>query len=158
MPPSVTTEILLEAGIWPDEKTLEPLVARVCAALPADARGSISFVFSDDASVRTLNRTWRGKDKPTNVLSFPDGDPDENGAVHLGDIVLAAETVAHEATEAAIPFEHHLTHLLLHGCLHLLGYDHMEDAEAREMEELETRILAGMGIKDPYQDAPMPLD
>jgi probable rRNA maturation factor len=111
--------------------------------------------------VRTLNRDWRGKDRPTNVLSFaalddvsPDRPPLTSGEpLLLGDIVLAFETVAAEAAAGGKPFADHLRHLLVHGLLHLLGYDHETDEEeAQRMEALETRILAGFGIPDPYVD------
>ena len=112
---------------------------------------SLSILMTDDAAVRTLNRDWRGKDSPTNVLSFPSdmpaipGEPD-----FLGDIALARETLEREAALDGKPLDDHLRHLVVHGVLHLLGYDHIEKAEAEEMEETETRILAGLGVADPY--------
>jgi len=112
----------------------------------------LSLVFSDDAAIRKLNAGWRGKDKPTNVLSFPAfswrrGDP---LPPMLGDIAIAAETVRKEADLEGKPFEHHLTHLIVHGFLHLLGYDHETNGEAEEMEGVERRILAALAIPDPY--------
>lgn len=151
-PRAVQYEIVVEAGDWPPEAALEDAVARVCAALSPLADGSITFAFTDDASMQTMNREWRGKDKATNVLSFPDGDPGEDGRTHLGDVILAHETLMRESTALDIPFTHHLTHLLLHGGLHLLGYDHIEDEDAAVMENLEIRILEDMGIKNPYQN------
>ena len=109
-------------------------------------------MLSCDAEVRELNANWRKQDKPTNVLSFP--APKQPGAGDddrfLGDIVLAAETVLREAAEQGIPLENHFRHLVLHGFLHLLGYDHETDAEAETMEALETHILATLGVPDPY--------
>lgn len=112
-----------------------------------------------DAEVRTLNRQYRGKDTPTNVLSFPMVQPDlldglaatDDGEVLLGDIVLAVETVAAEARAKAIPLEDHAAHLIVHGLLHLLGYDHGDDATAQHMEALERVACAGLGIADPYR-------
>lgn len=115
---------------------------------------AFTLKFSDNQTVQSLNAKFRGKDKPTNVLSFPNDD--EFGAPgeatdYIGDIILAYETVKKEADEQGKVFEHHLLHLIAHGVLHVLGYDHIEDAEAEEMESLEVRILAEMGIADPYK-------
>lgn len=121
-------------------------------ALPA-RRCTATVLLSGDARVRALNRQWRGLDKPTNVLSFPSAAAPaarRGTAHHLGDIVLAEETIAREAAELLIGPGDHFTHLMLHGLLHLLGYDHETDAEAETMETLETRLLAGLGISDPY--------
>ncbi len=109
-------------------------------------------MFTDDASIREINAEWRQQDKPTNVLSFPafPVTPGEKPGPMLGDIVIARETVEREAVDLGKSFEEHLTHLLVHGFLHLLGYDHMETEEAEEMEALETRILASLGLSDPY--------
>lgn len=118
----------------------------------------ISIVLAHDALVQELNREYRNKDKPTNVLSFAqlDGDdgweePEGPGPCALGDLILAYETVEREAREENKPFNHHLTHLVIHGILHLLGYDHIEDDEAKEMESLEIQILKGLNIIDPYK-------
>lgn len=111
-------------------------------------------VLSDDASVARLNGQFRGKRKPTNVLSFPAPAPAVNGPVDapspLGDIVLAVETIWAEAAASGIPPVHHLQHLVVHGLLHLAGLDHIEASEAEEMEALETEILASIGVPDPY--------
>jgi probable rRNA maturation factor len=112
----------------------------------------ISIVLTNDAEQRDLNRDWRGKDAPTNVLSFPQIEPFAPVFGILGDIILARETVAREADEQGTPFDHHFTHLVVHGFLHILGYDHIEDDEALQMESLETQILAELGIGDPYAD------
>jgi probable rRNA maturation factor len=111
----------------------------------------ISVAFTDDATVHDLNRDWRGKDKATNVLSFPAPPTKSPGPRLLGDIVLAYETVAHEAIGEGKSLADHTMHLLVHGTLHLLGYDHETDSEAAVMEALETKALAGMGIADPYE-------
>jgi probable rRNA maturation factor len=101
--------------------------------------------------VRALNRRWRGRDSATNVLSFPSGETGAGGrAVLLGDVVLAYETVAREAAAQGKTLADHLAHLVAHGVLHLLGFDHAEDAEARRMESLERRVLARLGVADPY--------
>ena len=124
----------------------------------------LSLVLADDAFVQELNRDYRGKDKPTNVLSFPALDDHEleylrrsapagPGAARdlpLGDIILALETVETEAQTAGKTMEDHYYHLIVHGLLHLIGYDHQNDVEAADMEQLETAILASVGINDPY--------
>jgi probable rRNA maturation factor len=126
--------------------------------------GEISILFADDARVRDLNRDWRKKDKPTNVLSFPalsreefrrfsSGEFTSDNMFGFGDIVLALETCQHEAADKGISLEHHVAHLIVHGLLHLAGYDHETSAEdARAMESLEIKALALMGIADPYGD------
>jgi probable rRNA maturation factor len=119
-----------------------------------DAPGELSLVLGDDALVRALNRAWRGQDKPTNVLSFGAGEdgPHPPGAPRLlGDVVLAFETVAAEAKAQGKRLADHLAHLVVHGVLHLIGFDHEAAAEAARMEALETGILAGLGIVDPYR-------
>lgn len=111
----------------------------------------ISIALADDAMVRRLNRDYRGKDRTTNVLSFPAGDPGAPGRPRLiGDIVVALETVEAEARVAGKPIGDHMAHLVVHGVLHLLGYDHETEAEAAAMEALEIGILAGLGIDNPY--------
>ncbi|TIU33913.1 MAG: rRNA maturation RNase YbeY [Mesorhizobium sp.] len=141
-------DIFIEAGDWPEEAELARLVDRAAAAALAEAGSNgaseLSIVFSDDAHIQTLNAEWRGKDKPTNVLSFPAFSFPKGGKLPpmLGDIVLASETVAREAN--------HITHLVIHGLLHLLGYDHETDAEAEEMEAIERAALARLAIPDPY--------
>ena len=118
--------------------------------LPADV--ALAIALAGDAAVRVLNRDFRGKDKPTNVLSFPaDARATAPGAPRfLGDIVLARQTVAREARAQRKRLADHLTHLVVHGTLHLLGYDHEIDTDAVRMERLEVRILAGLGVPDPY--------
>ena len=116
---------------------------------------AISLLLTDDARIQVLNRIWRDKDKPTNVLSFPSGLDEEAGddrPLLVGDIVIARETVVAEAAAEGKTVEVHLRHLLVHGFLHLLGYDHEIDGEAETMEALETEILAELGIADPYAE------
>jgi len=112
---------------------------------------SLTILLTSDAEVQALNKQYRGKDKPTNVLSFPDGDRGEDGALQLGDIALAYETVMREAEAQEKTFAAHLAHLVIHGVLHLLGYDHEEEDEAEAMEALEIALLATMGIANPYK-------
>jgi probable rRNA maturation factor len=110
----------------------------------------LSIVLTDDAEQQELNKEWRGIDKPTNVLSFPQIEPFGPVVGILGDIVLARETLEREAEELQKPFEEHFSHLVVHGFLHILGYDHTDEDEALQMEGLETQILKTLGIPDPY--------
>jgi probable rRNA maturation factor len=170
--------ISLEAGDW--EAAVADVEQRVEAAARAAfdaadrpdilgvAPAEMSLVLADDALVRTLNRDYRDKDKPTNVLSFAllDGSDDtddvlardEGMPILIGDVILAFETVQREAREQGKSVEDHLTHLVIHGVLHLLGYDHLSDSDADRMERLETSILARMGIADPYSANPAQAD
>jgi len=161
--------VVHESGGWTALGAIEPVVEAVAraiaghVALPATRTDAV-VVLSSDADVRTLNNDWRKQDKPTNVLSFP--SPPQPGVTagdeatighFIGDIVLAEETIAREAADLGIPLSDHFRHLVLHGLLHLLGYDHETDADAAVMEPLETRILAALGVPDPYAgDAPAP--
>jgi len=128
--------------------------------LDTAATVELSIRLSNDAEVQGLNASFRGRDKPTNVLSFPMIQADliegiensDDGEVLLGDIILAAETCAREAEERGISLENHATHLIIHGTLHLLGHDHENDAEAEAMEAVEIRALETLGIDDPYGD------
>ncbi len=104
----------------------------------------------DEAESHELNLTYRGKDRPTNVLSFPFECPDEVELPLLGDLVVCRQVVEREAAEQEKPLMAHWAHMVVHGCLHLLGYDHIEDDEAEEMESLETQIMQGLGFDDPY--------
>ncbi len=116
---------------------------------------SIVVLLTNDAEVKALNAQYRGKNKPTNVLSFPDGseemDTQRKAITNLGDIAMAYETIAREASEQDKALKHHISHLAVHGTLHLLGYDHEQEAEAEAMEQLEIAILARMGIANPYE-------
>ena len=121
------------------------------ASLQTPHSGDVSLSLADDAALRALNLRWRGVDKPTNVLSFPSASSGPLGdATTLGDIALAYETLAREAEDLGVPLADHYRHLLAHGFLHLMGYDHETDAEAERMEALETRILTRLGAGDPY--------
>ncbi len=135
------------------------------SAFPQLTTGSrpveLSIRLTSDSEVQALNSTWRGKDKPTNVLSFPQLKPDELGDIPtdgptdgpdlmLGDIVLAYGVCAREAEEKAMALEHHAAHLVVHATLHLLGYDHGDDGQAKAMEQREVRALTRLGIADPY--------
>ncbi|MCF8495271.1 MAG: rRNA maturation RNase YbeY [Alphaproteobacteria bacterium] len=135
---------------WPDiEASIRRALEAVFAHLPEDSEkesDSISIVLADDALVRSLNKQYRHKDKPTNVLSFPQDDGES-----LGDVILAYETVAREAGEQEKSFHDHALHLAVHGTLHLLGFDHQTEEDAGAMESLEIKILAKLGIKNPYE-------
>lgn len=156
--PQAAFDLAIEAGGWPDEQVLGALAEKALQAALVESRtdpdeiGPVSLLFTDDAEIRVLNRQWRGKDKPTNVLSFPAAPPPVAGPdlPPLGDIIIAHDTVRREAEAEAKSFEDHLTHLIVHGFLHLLGYDHENDEEAEEMEALERKILASLAIGDPY--------
>lgn len=156
-------QIAVEADGWDDETVLKALASRVLGAAEihlATREGQpfpqqpteVSLVFADDEMIREINAEWRDKDKPTNVLSFPafPVTPGKMPGPMLGDIIIARETVEREAGELDKTFEDHLTHLMVHGFLHLFGYDHMEVNDAEKMEALETRILAELGLSDPY--------
>ena len=149
-------EVCVEAEGWRRLDDAEELVrGAVMAALHAAGSGpvEVAVLLADDAAVRDLNRAFRGKDVPTNVLSFPaapvpGGRPD---AAPLGDVALAFETVAAEAAAEGKTLADHVVHLVVHGTLHLLGHDHDAAADAEAMEALEVEILAGLGIADPYR-------
>ena len=160
------TEVLIVADCWQTEPDAEAVIQRAVAAaaeiakagLKADfGEAELAVMLTDDAGIRTLNNNWRGVDKPTNVLSFPALPPTGAGgrddAPHmLGDIAIAYETTRKEADDEQKPFDHHLSHLAVHGFLHLIGYDHEKDHDAERMESLEQEILAQLGIPDPYAD------
>ena len=122
-------------------------IAQILAELKAPQLGELSIALVSDLDIQILNRDFRQKDKPTNVLSFPDAGP----APLLGDIVLGLETITREATEKSISVEHHVTHLIIHGFLHLQGYDHQSEATAAEMEAIEIAALAALNIDNPYE-------
>ncbi len=152
-----TTEVISAADAWAAEPDAATIVTRAIAAAAGeieDAGGEVAVQLTDDEGIRALNRDWRGFDKPTNVLSFPAPDmPAADGsAPPLGDIAIAYETTRREAESEGKPFADHLSHLAVHGFLHLVGYDHETDAEAGEMEDLERHILQKLGIPDPYAD------
>jgi len=151
----MTLAIDIEDEAWDTLPGLSRLAEEAASAALAGrgVNGSVTLLFTSDAEMQALNKHWRGKDKPTNVLSFPaaGGMPVPAGeAPPLGDIALAYQTVAREAVEQGKSLAHHTSHLIVHGMLHLLGYDHEEDGEAEEMENEERMILARLGIADPY--------
>lgn len=152
---SVDLDISITAPAWGD--SVDDILMRAESAVDAalaragvDGPVEVSVLLTDDAEQRNLNRDHRGKDSATNVLSFPVGFVPPQGPRPLGDISLALETVMREAGEQDKSVADHVSHLLVHGTLHLLGYDHLDDVEAEEMEALEREILAGLGIADPY--------
>src|SRR4051812_21867615 len=157
------TEVLVVAECWQTEPDAEAVIHRAitAAAEIADAdvgEAELAVMLTDDTGIRTLNNNWRGIDKPTNVLSFPalqptgDSRADDDAPRMLGDIAIAYETTRREADDEQKPFDHHLSHLAIHGFLHLISYDHEKDQEAETMEALETEILMRLGIPDPYAD------
>jgi probable rRNA maturation factor len=148
--------VIVEDESWKSVRGLKSLTEKaVDATLTANARTKeITILFADDATLKTLNKDWRGKNKPTNVLSFPapkDLKLPRGQIKPLGDIALAFETVAKEAEVSGKSLKDHTTHLIVHGVLHLLGYDHVVDADATKMEAKEIRILKKLGLSDPYQ-------
>ena len=155
------TEVLVVADCWQTEPDAEAVIQRAinAAAEIADADvgdAEIAVMLTDDTGIQTLNSNWRGIDKPTNVLSFPALQPTAGAPSDaprmLGDIAIAYETTRKEADDEEKPFDHHLSHLAVHGFLHLIGYDHEKDDDAEAMEGLEREILAQLGIPDPYSD------
>lgn len=149
----MTADIAIDHQGWQAIAGLEALAERAVAAALGQRQGVVSVLLTGDAAVRNLNRDWRGKDKPTNVLSFPApaNMPLPKGEIApVGDVVLAYETVEREALEQGKTVSDHTSHLIVHAVLHLLGYDHETEADAEAMEHQERMILAGLGIKDPY--------
>ncbi|MBY5921900.1 rRNA maturation RNase YbeY [Ferrimonas balearica] len=142
-------QLAIEADNLPSQAQLEGWAALALADRP-DAELTIRI--TDEAESQQLNRDYRGKDKPTNVLSFPFEAPPGIDLPLLGDLVICAAVVAREAEEQHKAPMDHWAHMVIHGCLHLIGYDHIEDDEAEEMESLERQLLAQIGIADPYQE------
>jgi len=142
--------LVVEAAAWRSHRGLLPRLmvaaeaARRAAKLPA--RRKLTILLADDARLKALNTDFRGKKKPTNVLSFP-----AEAADYAGDVALAYGVTRAEALKAGKPFADHARHLVVHGVLHLAGYDHMTDRDAKVMEPLETKILARLGVPDPYE-------
>jgi probable rRNA maturation factor len=173
MTPAATICVLSPCTLW--GKACQPAVRLVrnaarralrrgaaASRMPLPPRVELCINLADDARQRRLNRDYRGLDMPTNVLAFPAWTPGERvppeAPLLLGDVVLALETVTREAQEQQKPFVDHLRHLTVHGVLHLLGYDHLAPDEAATMEALESSILAGLGVPDPYGDSVVTLD
>lgn len=145
-------EVEVEADDWTDAvEDVEAVVEQAAVAALGEREGGVVVLLTDDETVRDLNHRFRDKDRPTNVLSFPAAEmPGLGGAPPLGDIVLAYGVCAREAQEQSKTLRNHLTHLVVHGVLHLLGRDHENDAEAEAMEGEERSILASLGVSDPY--------
>jgi probable rRNA maturation factor len=156
------SEVLVVADGWQAEPDAEAVIHRAIATaaeiVDADlGEAELAVMLTDDAGMRTLNSNWRGIDQPTNVLSFPALPPTgprggDNAPRMLGDIAISYETTRNEADDEQKPFDHHLSHLAVHGFLHLIGYDHEKDDDAEAMEALELEILAQLGIPDPYAE------
>lgn len=152
-------DVVDDAGDWRALGDVKSAISTALSALVTSepmagrAPSDVCIALSDDAHVQQLNAAYRGKDKPTNVLSFPAEpgmqDPGSD-RVQLGDVVFAIETVCREAGDLGIPVLHHIQHLAIHGVLHLCGYDHETDCEAARMEHLETDVLARLGVANPY--------
>ena len=163
--PAVSLALAVEAGEWGDVEAIEALavtaldaavrdLARFEAQPFPDEPPEVSLVLADDETMAGINSQWRNQPKPTNVLSFPAFPliPGGRPGPMLGDIILARETIEREADELDKPVDEHLTHLIVHGFLHLFGYDHLENNDAEKMESIETRILIALGLSDPYGD------
>jgi probable rRNA maturation factor len=166
----MTLDIDIDADPEWDSSTRWEALVRTAAeaaisqsAFPQLARSrrtvELSVRLTSDDEVKALNASWRGKDKPTNVLSFPQSEPEtlaeapvDGPELMLGDLVLARGVCEREAAEKQIPLEDHAAHLIVHGTLHLLGHDHQDDGSAEDMESREVRALAQLGISDPYSD------
>jgi probable rRNA maturation factor len=163
----VQLEVIVRSALWRKRRTAQSVVKKaVLAAAQAasTAPAELAIVLSNDSTIQALNRDWRGKNAPTNVLSFPaaPGLPvgtagqrrgsgkSREPSPYIGDIVIAYQTTAREAVAEGKPFDHHLAHLAVHGFLHLLGYDHENDRDAEKMESLERRILGRLAVPDPY--------
>jgi probable rRNA maturation factor len=146
-------DLIVEDEAWTaisgKTRLAETAIAAACEELDERRAGVVAILLTGDAAIADLNRNFRAKDGPTNVLSFPAGEHADN---HLGDIALAAGVVAQEAEARGIALEDHLRHLIVHGFLHLQGYDHQHDDEAEIMEDLERRALARLGVGDPYAE------
>jgi len=153
----ITIDIAVNDQGWPDAGSLEKLAVKALEATITrldmlNAASELSLVFTNDAEIRRLNAEWRHEDKATNVLSFPafPVKAGERSGPMLGDIILALETVKREAQAQGKTFNDHLSHLIVHGLLHLLGYDHENDQDAEIMERLEQEIVHTLAISDPY--------
>ena len=148
-------DIEIEDAAWtaalPDAEALARAAAEAALASEGAHAVAVTLLLTDDGTVRDLNQRFRQQDKPTNVLSFPAPPNPEH---FLGDVALAYGVCAGEAAEQGKPLAHHLQHLVAHGVLHLLGYDHIGDDEAEAMEGLERVVLAGLGVPDPYKPGP----
>lgn len=154
--PAPPIDIQIQSPLWQTEPAAEQTVRNAVAAAAATlstADNEVAILLTDDQAIRALNRQWRDIDKPTNVLSFPAAITRTGAsAKFFGDIVIAYETLKRECDDEGRIFLHHLAHLTVHGFLHLIGYDHRVDAEAEEMETLESKIMMRMNLPDPWLD------
>lgn len=161
----IAIDIAVDSDQWQDIEAFEELAQKTSAIVTRwlEERESIKFppvpmelsvLLTDDASIKEINSKWRRQDKATNVLSFPTKELDvgDTPLPLLGDVIFAYETILREAEELTKSFEEHLTHLFIHGFLHLLGYDHINDTDAEQMERIETGILLSIGLSDPYEN------
>jgi probable rRNA maturation factor len=148
-------DVLIDSGHWKSVSGIRTLVRRAVAAAASThstSEAELAIVLTDDSAIRQLNRLWRGVDAPTNVLSFPAAAKQaEDEPAHLGDIILAYQTIAREARAEGKPFAHHVAHLAVHGYLHLIGFDHEQDDDAEAMEQAERKVLHRLSIPDPYR-------
>ncbi len=157
---SLSVDVVFDDADWSAFGPVDALVQAAVTAVSNEGELGLegceaTLALSSDTEVAALNATYRGKSRPTNVLSFPapptyKTSPHRVGPRHLGDVIIARETVMAEAADLAIPPAHHLQHLVVHGLLHLLGYDHETDEDATVMEACEVRILSALGVPDPY--------
>ena len=146
-------DVLVDSAQWKEPAKARSIVRRAVAAaasMQSTTPTELAIVLTDDSAIRQLNRLWRGIDSATNVLSFSTKQT-ADAPPHIGDVVLAYETIAREARAEGKPFPHHLAHLAVHGFLHLIGYDHEEDTDAKAMEQAERDILRRLHIPDPYR-------
>ncbi len=148
----ISFDLMISSDRWSTLNDLEVLLQNAIDAVDSfvDTDGEVSLLLTHDADMQRLNEQFRNKDKPTDVLSFP---ADAMDAPLLGDIAIGFETSAADAEKMGKALPDHLSHLVIHGCLHLLGYDHVNEQDAEEMEALERRALASIGIADPYSVA-----
>ncbi|HVX35673.1 MAG TPA: rRNA maturation RNase YbeY [Hyphomicrobium sp.] len=156
VPRVIEVDVVEDDGNWSALSDAQTLIEQAAAAVANElgsgaGSGVVAVALSSDASVEVLNGQFRGKPKPTNVLSFPAGEGVPDG--FIGDVILAAETVRREADEQGVPLAHHVQHLVVHGILHLLGYDHISAADAERMEAIEISILSKLGVANPYTGA-----
>ncbi len=158
--PNIVVDVAIESDLWqamPDiEDQTKKTVSQICMKLlPKSELTEVSILLTNDINIQKLNSDYRSKDKPTNVLSFPQTEEEELNGIHeyliLGDIIVSYERIKQEATDQKKTFNDHYTHMLVHGLLHLMHYDHITDEQARTMEDLEINILDGLGIKNPYE-------
>ncbi|MBX9804933.1 MAG: rRNA maturation RNase YbeY [Alphaproteobacteria bacterium] len=167
--PSIDIVVILDKPCWERpllewESLIQPVVLQTLQEARWKMDSEINVLLTDNHAIQNLNKTYLGKDKPTNVLSFPSLELAEIATIHrgkgsqipviLGDVALAFETIQEEAVAQNKSFDHHLTHLVVHGVLHLLGYDHENDEDAAAMETLEIKILTSLLIPNPYQERP----